>query len=203
MSFTLTFLLVIANVLGAGMIVPQVIRLRRLRSVDGVSASGTGVGIAMNSWWVLYGIQSGAYGIIPVSAAGAALYLVIALQLTGITGRTIVRPILTGAGVIGMVPLVPYLTSSLRITGLVIGLLYGVQFLPAALAAIQTWKPTGISPATWAMAWIEAVIWLVYGSSTSDPALIVGGAGGTLMASVILTHVAVTRRRTAVQPLFR
>lgn len=57
MSLALSGLLV----MGAGMIVPQVVRLRRQRSTDGLSGSWVGVGIAINSWLRLVG-RSGAGG---------------------------------------------------------------------------------------------------------------------------------------------
>ena len=50
MSVVLPILLVVANVMGAGMIVPQVARLHRVRSVDGLSGIWVGVGVAMNNW---------------------------------------------------------------------------------------------------------------------------------------------------------
>ena len=47
-------MLVVANVMGAGMIVPQVARLNRLKTTEGISAAWIGVGLAMNLWpgWV-------------------------------------------------------------------------------------------------------------------------------------------------------
>ena len=40
----LSSMLVVANIMGAGMIVPQVVRLRRYRNTRGISASWIGVG---------------------------------------------------------------------------------------------------------------------------------------------------------------
>ncbi len=196
MTYLLTFLVVVANVLGAGMIVPQVSRLRRTRVSLGVSAVGVGVGIAQNLWWVTYGLQAdGAFSIVPVSVAGTVLYGTIAVQLARIDGLHVARPILTGFLGIGVIPLIPYVLVSLEAAGLVIGLLYGVQFAPAAVAAFRTRQPVGVSAATWSMAFIEALVWLVYGLYSGDPALTVGGAGGAFMSGVILVRLAAVRPR--------
>ncbi|MCZ7627998.1 MAG: hypothetical protein M5U19_02380 [Microthrixaceae bacterium] len=46
---------------------------------------------------------------------------------------------------------------------------------------------------TWAMAWVEAAIWFVHGLATGDLALLVGGAGGALAATIILVRLFIPR----------
>ncbi|MEZ5341097.1 MAG: hypothetical protein R2706_06515 [Acidimicrobiales bacterium] len=97
MSMIVTGLLVVANVLGAGMILPQVARLHRTRSVDGLSGPWVGVGMAMNLWWAGYAIQGGVWGMLPVSVAGFLVYTVLAGLLAQIAGRGVVRAVAVGA----------------------------------------------------------------------------------------------------------
>jgi uncharacterized protein with PQ loop repeat len=191
----MTLLLVVANVMGAGMIVPQVLRLHRVRSADGVSGVWIGVGIAMNSWWIAYGLAESLWGILPVSIAAAALYLVMASQYLGLLGRPGLRPLLAGLFLLGLVPMPFLAVGGWAIAGLVVGLAYAIQFSPAALAALRSDELSGVSSVTWSMAWVEAVIWVIYGLSTGDAALLVGGTGGTLAATVILVRLAVVRSR--------
>jgi hypothetical protein len=73
--------------------------------------------------------------------------------------------------------------------GLAIGLGYAAQFAPAARSAVRSANPVGLSPATWWMALAEAAIWLIYGFTRLDPALIVGGAGGTICAAAIVVRL--------------
>lgn len=194
MDYVLTFLVIVANVLGAGMILPQVLRLSRGGTADGVSTVGVGVGMAQNLWWVAYGLQAdGAMGIVPVSVAGVLLYSTIGVQLVGLVGRRCMAPIIAGFAGIGIVPMVPYLLVDLQAAGLTIGLLYGVQFAPAAFAVARTREPVGVSAATWSMAWVEAAIWLIYGLTIGDSALALGGGGGSVMAGLILVRLAATR----------
>ncbi len=189
-SLALTLLLVVANVLGAGMIVPQAVRLHRRGQTDGLSGVWVGVGIALNLWWTAYALHGQLWGLLPVSTVAASLYLTIAFQYRHIAGPSAGRPLLIGFAGSAAVPLVGLAVGGWQGAGLAIGLSYGLQFLPAAAAAIRANHVGGISPATWTMAAIEAVIWLVYGATTQDPALIVGGFGGTVMAMVILVRVA-------------
>lgn len=147
----LSSMLVVANIMGAGMIVPQVVRLRRYRNTRGISASWIGVGLAMNLWWVAYGLASGLWGIIPVSAVAFLLYLVMTAQYAGINGTTSLRGCVTGMVGVGIVPLPALILDGWATAGVVVGLCYAVQFAPAALMRSA---PTGStasrrSPGRW------------------------------------------------------
>lgn len=189
MSVVLPFLVVVANVLGAGMIVPQVHQLRRQRSVAGVSIVWVGVGVAMNSWWLAYALTQSLWGMVPVSVAGALLYAVIAFQFLRITGPAKLGGFAAGLLGLGMVPLPALLAGGWTAAGVAIGLSYAVQFAPAAITAIRADRLDGISASTWSMALFEAVVWFTYGVSIGDTALVLGGAGGTVMSTVILFQV--------------
>ncbi len=194
-SLVMPVLLIVANVLGTGMIVPQSLRLKRHRDTEGVSSAWVGVGVAMNIWWLAYGLEEHLWGLIPVSAIALGLYSFMAVQLVGTLGRTVARPFLFGALGLGSVPLPFLVFGNWRAAGVAIGLCYGIQFAPAALASLRSDRLSGISPTTWTMAWAEAVIWLVYGLTIGDWALVVGGTGGTAMATVILFRLAATGQR--------
>ena len=189
----LSVMLVVANVMGAGMIVPQVIRLRRYRNTRGISASWIGVGLAMNLWWVGYGLAGGLWGIIPVSAAAFVLYTVIAAQYAGINGVASLRGCAIGFVGLGAVPLPALALGGWATAGVVVGLCYAVQFAPAALTALRAERLDGVSTITWAMAGTEAAIWLVYGLNQGDAALVIGGGGGLTMSALILSRLAFVR----------
>ena len=193
-SFVLPVLLIVANVMGAGMIVPQMMRLHRQRVVDGVSGVWVGVGIAMNMWWVAYAVEGSLWGILPVSAVGICLYSVMAWQYVEIVAGPSLPALAVGLLGLGMIPLPFLVLDGWRGAGLAIGLSYGLQFAPAAVSAIRSVHAAGISPMTWTMAWIEATIWFVYGIVINDLALLVGGGGGTLMASVVLRQLISARQ---------
>jgi uncharacterized protein with PQ loop repeat len=190
-----TTMLVVANVMGAGMAYPQAARLVRRRSTAGVSGVWAGVSLSMNLWWLVYGVSQGLWGLVPVSAIAAVLYAVIIVAYVRAAGRSTITGVAVGLFVLGMVPLPVLVAGGWRAAGLAIGLCYGMQLVPAVVAACRSRELDGLAPSTWIMAWIEAVIWLGYGLLVLDPALLAGGACGTVMAAVILVRLAVTGHR--------
>ncbi len=199
MNLLLPALLVVATITGAGMILPQVLRVRKTKSLHGLSAAWIGVGLAMNLWWTAYAFAGNLWGLLPVSVLGFAFYAELARQFIRIRGSRSISLLARGGLSLGLVPIPFLVAAGWPGAGLAIGLCYGIQFLPAAAEAMRSAQVDGISPATWVMAWIEAVIWLVYGSSVGDPALLVGGGGGTLMASVILVRLLIVGRARPTQ----
>jgi uncharacterized protein with PQ loop repeat len=195
MQIFLTSVAVIANVLGASMALPQARHLARTRCVDGISASWVGVSVALNAWWFAYGIAAGVWALIPVSGISLALYVTIAVLLVKALGRRSLIGIGVGAFGLGMVPLPALLLGGWTAAGVAIGLSYGIQLFPAVVAAFRTRALTGIAPATWILAFVEALLWLVYGTGIADMALAVSGAVGAVLAGAILVRLAVTGHR--------
>ncbi len=190
----LTLLVAVANVMGAGMIVPQVLRIRRRRSADGLSPAWVGVGIGLNVWWILYGVAEQLWGLLPVSIGAGLLYVVIVVQLVGLGERGVLAAVGRGLGVALVAPFVALVAAGWTAAGLTVGVAYAVQFAPATIAALRSASIDGIAPLTWSMALVEALIWLTYGIATADVALQVGGIGGALMASTILIRLAIGDR---------
>jgi uncharacterized protein with PQ loop repeat len=194
LSAILPILLVVANVMGVGMIVPQVVRFHRSGSTDGVSGTWVGVGVAMNTWWIAYALAEQLWGLLPVSIGATALYLVIGAQYAALTGRPGLRRVLVGTAGFAVIPGIALLAGGWTATGLTMGFAYAVQFSPAAITAVRSVDVSGISPATWTMAWVEAAIWFTYGATVGDQALLVGGGGGALMATIILVRLRTAAR---------
>lgn len=188
-TIVLPILLGVANAAGVGMIVPQVVRLRRHGSAEGVSAVWIGVGLVMNLWWLAYALALALWGLVPVAVGGAALYATMALQMVRIVGPAVLIPVWRGHAV-GLLPLGGLIGGGWAGAGLAIGLLYGAVFAPAVWTAVRSTSLAGVSVTTWVLAWVEAAIWLLYGSTTGDVALVVGGLGGAVMSAIILIRLA-------------
>jgi hypothetical protein len=62
MNLALDLLVVAATVLGSWMAFPQARRIARTRRVDGVSGTWIGVSLAINGWWLSYGLVGGSVG---------------------------------------------------------------------------------------------------------------------------------------------
>ena len=123
------------------------------------------------------------------------LYLSMAVVFVGSVGRPSVRPLLVGAFGLGMIPLPFLVFGGWASAGLAVGLCYGVQLLPAVVAVLRSPALGGVSAATWLIAWIESMLWLVYGVAIVDVALVVAGVVGVAMSSVILVKLSVSGHR--------
>lgn len=189
-------MLIVANVFGVAMIVPQAVRLHRTKVADGVSAAWVGVSLATNFWWLGYGLEGRLWGIVPVSVGSLVVYGIVATQVLRPAGPAARGPLTIGVVGSSLGFLMALSAVGWSGVGLALGLAYGLQFGPAAASAIRSADPAGISPATWTMALIEALVWIVYGTAIADPALVIGGVGGSLMASIILSQVFARRAGT-------
>ena len=194
MEGILTVSVVLANVLGAVMAFPQAIRLVRTRHTEGVSPVWAGISVAANTWWIVYGLGTGLWEVLPVSTMSAIAYLMIIWVLASVDSSSL-RRVALGFVAVGLVPLPVLLTLGWPAVGVVVGLLYGVQLAPAVISAYRTAIPIGIAPATWLLAWSEAFLWGFYGVGTGDIALISAGAVGVVMSTLILVRLIVVRNR--------
>jgi uncharacterized protein with PQ loop repeat len=195
MHLLLNFLVVAATVLGSWMAFPQARHIARTRRVDGVSAAWIGVSLAINAWWLTYGLVAGVWALVPVSIVSLLLYGVMAWFFVLSVGRAAVPGLALGLFGLGMVPLPFLLIGGWELAGVAVGLSYGVQLLPAVVASLRTSALSGVSSTTWIIASVEAALWLVYGLGVGDAALTLAGLVGVVMASVILVRLAVTGHR--------
>jgi uncharacterized protein with PQ loop repeat len=189
MNLMLDLIVVAATVLGSGMAYPQARRLVRTRCIEGVSAAWIGVSMALNAWWLSYAVAEHVWALAPVSATSLVLYTAIAVVFVHAGGRQRLPGVLSGIVSLGVVPMIALLLGGWPVAGLVIGLCYGLQLLPAVVEAYRGSDLAGISGGTWIIALAEAALWLVYGLAVVDPALIAGGASGLAMAALILVRL--------------
>jgi uncharacterized protein with PQ loop repeat len=195
MNLLLNFLVVIATVLGSWMAFPQARRIARTRRVDGVSATWIGVSLAINGWWLTYGVVMGVWALVPVSGISLVLYGVMGWFFARSVGWAAMPGFALGVFGLGMAPLPFLLIGGWELAGVAVGLSYGVQLLPAVVASLRTRMLTGVSSTTWIIAFVEAALWLAYGIGVSDAALTLAGVVGLVMSSVILVRLAITGHR--------
>ncbi|MEO1055518.1 MAG: PQ-loop domain-containing transporter [Actinomycetota bacterium] len=189
----LTIVAIVANVIGAMMAAPQFIRLYRTRITDGISAEWVAMSLALNAWWAIYAIAQGLWLVLPVSVISAVLYFGIAVLF--IRSRRLATRFAITLVVIGAVPLPVLAVAGWSAAGVVVGLGYACQLMPALLVALRSRELSGIAAGTWWIATGEALLWLVYGVGVGDLALAVAGASGTLVAAAILVRLQVTGHR--------
>lgn len=182
---------VAANVLGAAMSLPQVVRLLRTRQVSGVSPAWAALSVVSNVWWLAYGVGVGSWAIVPVAVVSVLGYTAIVAALAAFGGGgsarvAVVVPVLAVAGL----PAVGLWLGGWAAAGVVLGALYAVQLAPAVLGAYRAADLRGVSAGTWACAWLEAALWGVYGIAAGDAGLLALAVAGLAMSSLVLVRLA-------------
>ncbi len=196
----LALVVICANVLGGAMALPQALKLLRDRRIVGISPAWVGISVTVNAWWGAYGVGTHDWGIMPVSVVSVMSYLVIGLALTRFAsgpGRTVALPMFGAALASAAVPLVVLLLDGWTTAGLVLGAMYGVQLSPAVIAVYRAADVSGVAPATWLIAFVEAVLWGGYGFARTDLGLVALGVTGLVMSSLVLARLLIRRPRRA------
>jgi uncharacterized protein with PQ loop repeat len=188
-SLVLTIAVVLANILGVGMLIPQTVHILRRGDLDGVSPEWIGMGVAVNVGWLIYAWVAGVWGIFGVSLGGLVLYLVMAAKTRRLDPAHFSRSTTTALlvlNVLGWAAAVGQVTA----LGLTLAALFTVQFAPAAWSAWTSPTVSGISATTWILALGEAGIWAGYGIAIGDTALLLGGSGASIMSGLVLLRLA-------------
>lgn len=194
----LTLVVVAANLLGGAMALPQAVKLVASRRVEGVSPIWAGISTAVNAWWVAYGIGVGDASIVPVSLVSVMAYAAIALCLAryGSTPplRTLAIAATSGVGV-ALIPLAVLVVDGWAAAGVALGAVYAVQLSPAVVAVYRAADVSGVSAATWLLAFAEAALWGVYGFARVDAGLLALSATGLTMSALVLLRLVARRPR--------
>jgi uncharacterized protein with PQ loop repeat len=188
-------LAVVATLLAAVFLLPQIGQLVTTRDVRGVSITWVLFGIMTNVAWVVYltGQRLWVPLVAPALAAGtyaAVLALLIRfgpIYRTGSSACLLYGSVLGLAGGLG----------GWQALAVVLALSPAIQIAPGVREVYRHARPSGVSASTWSIAGAEAAVWGAYGALVSDPALlgygIVTGAGSVL----VLSRLWVTRRCSA------
>jgi uncharacterized protein with PQ loop repeat len=185
-------LAVVATVLAAVFLLPQIGRLVTTRDVRGVSSTWVLFGIMTNVAWVGYltGQRLWAPVVAPALAAGTYAAVLALLVRFGPVDRAGASACVVYGCVLGLAGGL----GGLQVLAVVLALSPAIQIAPGVREVYRHARPSGVSAPTWSIAGAEAALWGVYGGLVSDPALlgygIVTGAGSAL----VLARLWVTRR---------
>lgn len=181
-----------ATALAAVFLVPQIVGLISRRDATGVSAVWAAFGVVTNTAWVLYLGAMGLWVAVPAPALAAATYL-IALGVIVPLGRR--RSWLWLSGLYVAVLAAVALLGGLVALGLVLSVTPAVQLAPQIIAVYSERCPSGVSPTTWSIGIVEAVLWGLYGLVVNDVALVGYGLVTSAGSMLILGRWLATRAR--------
>jgi uncharacterized protein with PQ loop repeat len=183
---------ILATVLAWWSLIPQIRKLLRTSDPSGVSGTWPAIGLASNAGWTAYLLSQQLWAAAPATTVMVFFYAVV-LRTLRKAGVPLTAPI--ARGVLSIVLLVAaYSLGSWTVLGLVLGWAYAPQLAPAVWAAYRTPDPTGISSGTWALIGFEAALWMVYGGLLGDTPVVIFGAVGVVVATLILARVWATVR---------
>ena len=184
---------VIATAVTFVQVVPQIVRLLRLKRTEGASPAWAAIGMVINIGWLAYVIAEEFWVTIPAVLAavisfGLVLYL---LWRNGADVRVaVVASIAVGLACAGL-----QLVAGWTVLGTVLGLSNGLYLGPSVYAAWRSYAPVGVAPLTWVLTATEGVLWGYYGVLVEAVPIIVYGSTALGLAAAILLRLWLTRHR--------
>ncbi len=172
--------------LGAAMVIPQIVRAYRHRSLPGVSVAAWSLTALGCFAWMLYGVRAGELPQIPsnaITVAGAIAIVVAVPASLRIPARVLA---LSGgmAVLVGAATILP--TTVFGFVAFGIGL---VSTLPQIVRSVRGTSGGGsaVSVPTWALYGLSQACWLTYGIAIHDIVVTISSTVVLLSAAVICT----------------
>ena len=185
----------VATVLAAGQLIPQVVKLRRVGTSVGISPTWALLGVAINGGWVLYRWSQELWLGIPSPAMAAVLYAVTLFMVNRLEPRmraSRFAAVALGGSLCGAAAAGGWVAM-----GVVLAASSAVQIAPSLWAAFRSANPHAIAPEVWMIGIAQALLWGHYGWWRSDIPLMVYAATTSMASAVMLArYVLATRRAT-------
>jgi len=181
-----------ATVLAAWQLVPQIAKLRRVRSTAGVSPTWVLLGVVLNGAWLAYRSSQGLWLGVPSPLIAAGLYVVTFRLIKDPATPTRLAVLIsvfagTGLGVMGMV-------GGWALFGAVLGISGVVQAAPSLWVSFHSPSLSAVAPGLWVIGLAQAVLWGHYGWMAEDAALVMyGGATSATSLAILIRYRLATR----------
>jgi uncharacterized protein with PQ loop repeat len=175
---------------------PQVARVFRRRTVDGIAPTGTMHGAVASALWMLYGL---ARGDLAISAANAAVVVAMSLIASQqIRYRTLSSR--TAASTLLLVVIVGGcgLAMSPDVVGWLAIVAGATSVLPQTFHVLRAPTLHGVSVPTYALLCATTMSWASYGVVVGDPLVIMTNLLVLPCAALVVSRTWVSQRRTAV-----
>ena len=188
---------VLASLVAFVTLIPQLNKLWRTRDAEGVSATWAAFGVASNGAWTIYLYYQDLLLALPATTS-MVLFYALTMGLVARAGRSIVHAWTLGT-LWALILAVAGIVGGWSMLGLFLGFAVGVQAIPSLWTAFRSRVPTGISPGTWQLIFVEGLLWLVYGAGYSDTPVVLFGIISATAAVLILARFYSTRHRMPIE----
>lgn len=171
---------------------PQVVRVYRLRSVEGLSPTGTLHGVAATSLWTVYGASQGVVPLILSNViVGFAMVLIGVAQVRH--GVLAARMLAATAALATAVALMSTLVSP-ALTGWIAIAVGATSILPQTLHVLRSDDLSGVSVAMYGLLILTAAGWATYGALIGD--LLVSAPNVLVLPCAVFIAVKAVRAQT-------
>ncbi|MCY4517228.1 MAG: PQ-loop domain-containing transporter [Acidimicrobiaceae bacterium] len=174
-------------------VLPQVVRLLRLKRTEGASPAWAAIGMVINIGWIAYVIAEEFWVTIPAILAAIISFGVV-LYLLWRNGADVRAAVISGIAV-GVACVVLQRVAGWNDLGTVLGLSNGLYLGPSVYAAWRMYAPVGVAPLTWVLTAGEGLLWGYYGVLVEAVPIMVYGSTAFLLAALILLRLWITRHR--------
>jgi len=178
---------------------PQVARVYRQHTVDGIAPKGTLHGATASALWMLYGLATGDAAISAANAAVVVAMTLIAVQQV----RHGVLPLRTAVGTALVVAAVGGMAVAISPT--VVGWLAiaagATSVLPQTVHVLRAPTLHGVSVPTYLLLCLTTLSWATYGVLIGDPLVVVTNLLVLPCAALVMTRTWAAQRRASLTPL--
>jgi uncharacterized protein with PQ loop repeat len=187
----------LGSILGIAMVVPQIVRTYRNRTVPGVSAMSWALTAVACLTWMFYGVRTAEIPQIPGNVLLVAGSVVVVLAVPSSTSVAL-RALGLGASAAALLAGAIFLPPTvIGIVGFLLAAVSGVpQIVVSLTRRVQT---SAVSALTWVLRIASQACWLFYALVLRD--VVVAVSASFILASAALVLVAVRARRPAAVPV--
>jgi uncharacterized protein with PQ loop repeat len=174
--------------------VPQVMRARRTRSVEGLSWTSQVIGLVTGVLWGVYGITSADTAQILNNTMGLSLALMLAWVASTVREDVRIVPaalVVAGSAVAAVAVAVCVSPFAVAMVGTLVG---SVRLIPQVRVALSGASLWGLHPWSVLLAVVSPLAWFAYGLAVSDVAVLISSGISTVMNSIICAYRLPARR---------
>ena len=178
---------------------PQVARVYRQHTVDGIAPNGTLHGAVASGLWMLYGLARGDVAISAANAAVVAAMALIAAPQIRYGTLTRRKAAITAAGVVVVGGIA--LASSPAAVGWLAIAAGATSVLPQTVHVLRAPTLDGVSVPMYALLCLTTVSWAAYGVGVGDPLVVATNLLVLPCAALVMSRTWLYQRGTAPTPL--